>query len=142
MGTVRRETANFSESIVVSLSTSDSSAASVPVTVAIPAEQSTATFLISAVDDTLLGVPLNVIIPGRAAGYPPATRSLIISDRDSLGVSLADSSIAEVGRQTKVTIGRSDSDELGDQSVDASTVFSPANEHPAGKGCSWWRMCL
>jgi hypothetical protein len=67
---------------VVNLLSSDTTEATVPVTVTIPGGQNSFTFTISAVDDALLDGPQNVTITGSAAGFSNGVATVIVGDNE------------------------------------------------------------
>jgi hypothetical protein len=83
-GTVTREGDDLSEPLEVSISSSDTSEASVLPTVTIPAGEASAVFLIQAVDDSLLDGPQTVHISVASDGYRSDSQSLIITDHETL----------------------------------------------------------
>ena len=66
--------------LVVNLSSNDTSEATVPATVTIAANQASATFAITAVDDALLDGTQTVTITGSATGYVSGTQTLDVTD--------------------------------------------------------------
>jgi len=80
-GTVTR-TGATAEALTISLSSSDTSEATVPATVTIPAGQSWATFAVSAVDDAQFDGTQNVTIAATAGGFDPGTASLQVTDNE------------------------------------------------------------
>jgi hypothetical protein len=81
-GTVIRSGAPTTASLAVSLSSSDTTEAQVPATVTIPAGQSSATFPINAIDDTVADGPQSVLISAAAAGYIDGRAALQVTDND------------------------------------------------------------
>ena len=80
-GTVTR-TGVTTSPLTVSLSSSDTSEATVPSTVTILAGQSTATFAVNAVDDTDVDGMQSVTIAATATGYDPGSCSVQVTDDD------------------------------------------------------------
>ncbi len=108
--TVRRHNTDISQPLTIALSLSDTSEASIPASVTIPAGQAIATFVITAVDDTSLdGVQLVTVTASHAA-YVSATESLSVTDAETLTLELASSSISEKDGVTTATITRSNTD--------------------------------
>lgn len=81
LGTVTLNSA-LATSLTVSLSSSDTSEATVPESVVIPAGQLSATFLISAVDDGVPDGPQVVAITASASNAQSATSNLTVTDED------------------------------------------------------------
>ena len=69
-------------SIVVSLSSNDTTEATVPLSVTIPAGQSSATFTVTAVNDTVIDGTQTARITGTAALYTAGSLSLTVADRN------------------------------------------------------------
>lgn len=65
----------------VALGSSDSSAATVPSSVTIPAGAASANFLVSATDDGVVSGPRSAIITATAAGFAPVTATLTVTDK-------------------------------------------------------------
>ena len=110
VGTVTRSNLDISLPLTVSLTSDDTSEAGVPATVTIPANESSATFTISAVDDTLLDGTRSVVITGIAAGYSIATGNLDVTDAESFSLTFPSPSISEDGGLTVATITRNNTD--------------------------------
>ena len=108
--TVTRSNTNIGSPLTVQLLSSDPSEGSGPATVTIPADQSSVTFTVNAVDDTLLDGTQSVTFTASAAGYISGTRNIDVTDAESLSVSIASSSISENGGTTAGTVTRSNSD--------------------------------
>ena len=83
-GTVSRLDADLSQALVVSLSSSDVTSATVPVSVVIPVNQTSVDFTITAHDDHLVAGTKTVTITATAVGFTPGTGTLNITDSDSL----------------------------------------------------------
>ncbi|MDF2439395.1 MAG: hypothetical protein JWN98_379, partial [Abditibacteriota bacterium] len=81
-GTVTRNTGTGSN-LTVTLVSSDTSEATVPRTVVIPAGSTSATFVVSAVNDELIDGPQNVIISASASGLRPASAQVTVTDDDA-----------------------------------------------------------
>lgn len=94
-GTVTRIGAGLSGDMIVQLSSSDISEATVPLTVTIPDGQASATFPVTSVDDTLLdgsqALSLDAVFPGTISG----TMSLTVTDYESLSFSLSATQMIE-----------------------------------------------
>ncbi len=109
-GTVTRPTASFG-AVEVSLSSSDTTEATVPVTVTIPAGKTSVTFAITPANDSILDGTQTVTITAKAVGYTAGTSSSISvtdDEQPSLSLSFASSSISEVspGNITTGTVTR------------------------------------
>ncbi|MEQ9407227.1 MAG: Calx-beta domain-containing protein [Fuerstiella sp.] len=114
VGTVSRNSEDLSSALTVTLSSNNTSAATVPTTVVIPIGQSSATFDIAAVDDALVDGTQSATITATATGYASANAALNVTDDDTLALSLsinrttvseADGVTASVG-----TVTRNDAD--------------------------------
>ncbi|WP_254510021.1 beta strand repeat-containing protein [Anatilimnocola floriformis] len=109
-GTVTRTSGNITQPLVVTLSSSDTTEATVPATVTIPANQTSATFTISAVDDAIVDGTQSVTIFASASGFTGANVGLQVTDNDvasTLALSLATSTISELNGTTTGTVTRS-----------------------------------
>ncbi len=137
--TLTRNNTDISQPITVILLSSDVTEATVPVTVVIPANQASATFLVTGVDDTLLDGTQALAITAEAIGYANGTGNLLVSDSESLAVTLDTTSISENGGITSGIVTRSNTDISSPLTVtltssdtsEASvplTVTIPANE--------------
>ncbi|MCX5980388.1 MAG: DUF5050 domain-containing protein, partial [Nostocales cyanobacterium LacPavin_0920_SED1_MAG_38_18] len=106
-GTVTRNTAT-TEPLTVTLVNSDNSQITVPTTVTIPAGANSATFNITAVDDTLIELPKNYTIIASAAGFISGSDSLAIIDNDGVNLTLTldTNNINENGGKAIATITR------------------------------------
>ena len=109
-GTVTRSNTNNSQALVVTLSSSDTTDATVPATVTIPANQASATFAISAVDDALLDGTQTVSLSGTATGYVGGSANVDVTDYETLTVTISPTSISENGGTATGTVTRSNSD--------------------------------
>ncbi len=76
--------ASSASPVVVSLSSSDTSEATVPATVTIPANQTSATFDVTAVDDTLVDGNQTVTLTASATGVASATSVITVQDDGDL----------------------------------------------------------
>ncbi|MFO0820326.1 MAG: ELWxxDGT repeat protein [Pirellulales bacterium] len=96
LGTVtRRKSADISAPLLVTLSTSDSTEALPAATVTIPANQTSAPFAITAVDDLLLDGTQTVRITATASGFAAGFADLQVTDFETLSLSFNKSSIGE-----------------------------------------------
>ncbi|MEX0268712.1 endonuclease/exonuclease/phosphatase family protein [Leptolyngbyaceae cyanobacterium UHCC 1019] len=80
-GTVTR-TGSTTNAVTVTLSSSDSSEATVSTTVEILAGQASATFAIAAVEDTIVDGSQTVTVTAAATGFTSGTASLTVTDND------------------------------------------------------------
>jgi len=78
-GTVTRS-GSIAESLVVTLTSSDTGEAAVPATVTIPAGQDATTFSVAAVDDTLADGTQTLTVTATAAGYSSGSTTLSVLD--------------------------------------------------------------
>jgi len=111
-GTVSRpSTADLSQPLTITLSSSDPSEAVVPASVTIPAGRRSATFSIDAVDDTLLDGPQNLRIVASIPSYT-SSLNLTVLDQEELTLTIDPTLIFEnagAGAAT-VTVTRSNTD--------------------------------
>ena len=87
-GTVTASPAPASD-LVVTLSSSDPSEATAPATVTIPAGQTSATFPLTIINDTLIDGTQNVTVTATGAGYFPGTRTIAIHDNEAATLSVS-----------------------------------------------------
>ncbi len=80
-GTVTR-TGDLSLPVTVNLSSNDTSEATVPTTVTIPAGQASATFPVTAVDDTIADLTQTVTISVSAVNYTSASTNVSVTDNE------------------------------------------------------------
>lgn len=78
-GTVTR-TGDLTSSLLVSLTSSDETEGTVPLSVTIPANEAAVAFDVAAVDDTLLDGPQTVTLTASAGGFADATATLTVTD--------------------------------------------------------------
>lgn len=97
IGTVTRSNSNRASELIVQLSSSDISGATVSAQVVIPANASSASFTITAVDDNLLDGTQLVNIVASATQYITGINTLRVNDFEQLVLTLAASSVAENG---------------------------------------------
>lgn len=107
IGTLTRNSANISAALVVSLDNSDTTEATVPASVTIPANESSATFAISAVDDKLLDGTQTATITASAAGFIGDSAPLSVTDYTSLSLSINPTAITENQGAATGTVSRS-----------------------------------
>jgi hypothetical protein len=113
-GTVSRNDSDLADPLIVTLSSDDLSGATVPSSVEIPSNQSSAQFVIEAIDDSVVDGPQTVTVTAAATGYVDGTDDVEVTDDDvlTLTLSIEDSSVAETagGAATTATIRRNDGD--------------------------------
>ena len=80
-GTMSRTGGDISQPITVTLATSDAGSATVPPSVIIAANQTSASFTITAVHSSTLGTR-QVVISANAPGFAEAMRTLVVTDSD------------------------------------------------------------
>ncbi len=110
LGRVVRSNSDTTAALVVSLISSDTSEANVPVTVTIPAGQASSTFTVTAVDDSLLDGTQTVSVTASAVGYQASTSSVDVTDYETLTLTIDPSSISERGGQATGRVTRSNTD--------------------------------
>ena len=88
-GTVTRNNGDLSSSLIVAVSSSDTSEAAVPATVTIPVGQTSATFVITAVDDAIVDGTQVLSISVSASDYIGYSSGLNVTDNDSLALTLS-----------------------------------------------------
>ena len=117
--TLTRTRADNSVALTVDLVSSDTSEATVAATVTIPANQSSVTFPINAVDDDLLDGTTRVTISTTATGFVPSSRDIDVTDHETLTVVVNDVDISENAGNgaTTVTLTRSNTDNDTDLAV-------------------------
>lgn len=84
IGTVTRTAANISQPLTVSLESSDPGEAQVPAQVTIPANETSATFTITAVNDEFVDGAQTVVITAEANGFVDGSDSVQVTDSNSL----------------------------------------------------------
>ncbi len=110
LGTVSRNNTDIDQPLTVSLTSLDTSEATVPATVTIPAGAASTTFPITAADDALLDGTQTVTISVAAVGYLSHTATIAVTDSEALLVRLDRSSISEKDGTATATIERSNTD--------------------------------
>nr|MCU0720039.1 Ig-like domain-containing protein [Pirellula sp.] len=80
IGTVSRTASSVSGDVTVTLTSSDTTEATVPATVVIPDGQRSVTFPITAVDDALFDRTQSVVITASTAGYVSGVRTIRVTD--------------------------------------------------------------
>jgi hypothetical protein len=98
---------NSIAALVVNLSSSAPAKASVPPSVTIPAGQASATFFVTAQQDTLFDGPQVAVITASATGYDPATNTLTVLDSNQrrVTITIAPTNVVE-GASAIATITR------------------------------------
>ena len=131
-GTVTRD-GDTSQALTVNLVSSDTSEATVPVSVTIAAGLSSATFTVTAVDDALLDGTVNVQVTASAAGFASVGAALDVTDDEAptLTLEIAPASVSENGGVALVTLSRNgdttDALTVDLASSDTSAVTVPAS---------------
>ena len=108
--TVTRSNTDTTFEVIVNLSSDDTSEATVPATVTIPAGQASATFDINEVDDALLDGTQTVNISATSTGYVAVSDSLDVTDYEALSLVILAASIGEPGGATTATVSRNRTD--------------------------------
>ena len=129
IGTVTRSNVDLGQPLTVTLRSSDMSEARVPPTVVILAGQSSATFLIEALDDTLLDGPQSISIEAEAAGYASGSSPLTVSDMELLTITLSKPTMSEQADSLIATISRGNSDVT--QALDLTLTLDDDSEASA-----------
>jgi len=130
-GTVSRSSSSdLSVPLVVTLTNSDPTEATLPTTATIDIDETTARFTIDGEDDTLLDGPQTVDLTA-TAGMLVADNSLIVTDHETIDLVLADPEISENGGTTTGTLTLSNTDHSGTLTVnlfnsDTSEISIPA----------------
>ena len=124
-GTVTRSGGDLPGPLTVTLTSSDTSEATVPATVTIPADQDSVTFPITAVDDALLDGTQTVTITASAHGCLSGAQTLAVTDYETLSVGIVPQWISENGGTATATVTRSNTD-IG-SAVTVSLAASPAS---------------
>ena len=107
---VTRICADISEPLTVSLVSHDTSEATVPATVTIAANQSGVSFTVTAVDNTLLDGERVAVVTASANDYIPGTDDVVVTDHETLAISIAADSITESGGSATATVTRNNTD--------------------------------
>jgi len=129
--TVTRSNTDVESALVVNLSNGDSSEINIPTAVTIPANQASASFDIHAVDDDLLDGSQTVSISAAAPGYFGGDDSLVVTDHETVTITIVADTISENGGSTTATVTRSNTD-IGSALVvnlsngDSSEISIPA----------------
>ena len=123
--TVTRSNTDNALPYIVNLSNGDTSELSIPLTVTIPANQSSVSFTVNSVDDNLLDGTQTVSIGVNAAAYVSTTNTLSITDYETFDITYSKSSIGENGETAIATITRTNT-ELGTAAIVTLTSSAPA----------------
>lgn len=124
--------ADLTQPLTVNLASSDTSEATVPASVIIPANETSVDFTVNGVDDDLLDGSQFVTVTGSAAGFLDGVKSLTVLDHETLTLAIAVGSIAEDGVSTTATVTRSNVADLSQELIvnlasdDTSEVTVPA----------------
>ena len=106
-GTVTRSNTDDGTALTVTLASNDTSEATVPATVTVPAGQASATFIVTAVDDSVGDGTQHVVVTASAAGFPNASAELDVTDDEpGLVLSLSGDLLSEHGGTVQGTISR------------------------------------
>ena len=132
-GIVTRGNTDSGAALTVLLASSDTGQATVPASVTIPANQPSATFTITGVDDGLADGTQSVTITVTATGYAGAAQSVAVTDLGILRLSALPASISENGGQATATLTRSNV-ELGAELTVTLTSSDPGEASRAGVG--------
>jgi hypothetical protein len=109
--TVTRVTAEtIAAPLTVTLASSDTTEATVPASVVIPANMSSATFYVTANDEALLDDTQAVVIQASASGYVSGTQTRGVLDHETLTVVVEAAQVSEEAGATIATVTRSNTD--------------------------------
>ena len=111
----RLNAGDLSSALVVTLSSSDTTEATVPATVTIPAGQSSVQFQITSVDDAIIDGEQLVTIAATATGFEPSSATIRVTDVELLQIQASANSISEFGGSVVITLTRPNS--IGTQAV-------------------------
>jgi hypothetical protein len=127
--TIRRSGSPTGSDQTISLSSSDTSEATVPATVVIPGDATFATAAVQAVDDALLDGDLAVTLFATASGVDPDDIDLIVRDHESLSASFSAAVIREDNPDSvSLTLRRSNIDT--DQALEVNVAGGNALQLP------------
>jgi VCBS repeat-containing protein len=119
--TVTRNNTDIASAYTITLTSYDTSAATVPPTVEIPAGQASAKFTITAVDDSLLDGTQSVTVEVSAFDYVGDSQSLDVTDYEKVYVSVVPGSISENGGTAVGTVTRTNTDNAAPLLVDLAS---------------------
>ncbi len=108
MATVSRNT-DLATALGVSVFSDDTTEATVPITIVIPAGQRTSDpFQISAIDDAIVDATQTVSVTVSAVGHADGTETIDVTDDDTpvLGISFSNTAVSENGGTTTATVSR------------------------------------
>lgn len=108
--TVTRNNGDDSQALVVNLASNDTTEASVPATVTIPANSASATFTVTGVDDALLDGSQTATISATATDYTGDTATVQVTDYETVTVTINPGSLSENGGTAVGTVTRSNTD--------------------------------
>jgi hypothetical protein len=129
-GTVRRLNSDIDQPLVVSLLNGNNAWLNAPTTVTIPANQSLATFTVSAIDNQLLDGTRSVSLTASASGYESSITSVQLLDHESLLLTVDLPVISEAGGVAVATVRRTNTNNDQPLVVNLSGGGTIAN-HPA-----------
>lgn len=109
-GILTRSNTDIALPVIVGLTSSDVTEATVPTTVTIPANQTSVEFVISAVDDDLLDGTQTVTITATASGYANGQSAIDITDAERLALTFTLSTISEKDGRTQGIVRRGNTD--------------------------------
>ena len=104
--TLTRSNTDMALPLIEQLSSSDTTEATVPATVTIPAGQPSTTFAISAVDDLLLDGTQRVMLSASSSGYVSTERTIDVTDHETLTLELSVLAISENGGTAQAMVSR------------------------------------
>ena len=96
--------------LAITLASSDPGEAAVSANATIPAGQSSVTVPLDAVDDNLLDGTQTVTISASSAGFVTGSKTLNVTDYETLSLSISPASMPERGGQVTATVTRSNTD--------------------------------
>jgi len=107
--TITRPQSASASAVTIRLASSDTTTATVPASVVIPAGQTSAVVPISAVDNDLLDGTKSVTLTATATGYDPAAIGLSVTDHETIRAEFSDDVIREDAApgSTTLTVSRS-----------------------------------
>jgi hypothetical protein len=109
-GTVSRGNSDINQPLVVNLANSDSGELAVPLSVTIPPHLPSISFVITAVDDSVLDGTQTVTITASAAGYVSQSKNVDVKDHETLALVIDPQSISEDSGIATGTISRGNTD--------------------------------
>jgi hypothetical protein len=110
--TITRPQSASASAVTITLDSSDTTEATVPGSVMIPAGQTSVEVPVNAVDDDLLDGTKSVTLTATATGYDPATTPLSVTDHETIAAEFSADVILEdaAGGSTTLTLSRSNTD--------------------------------